>query len=139
MEHYKLFLWIGLSAIAIGVIIYFHVRKWSKKIRINLNEEGGIEKLTELFLVFDQKNAYLILELTETLVEEFKNYSTLTIPLVFRTPDLVGGLKLVFEIRQDYNLFDKIFCEPGMIKGYFKIVHLPGPELGWYKISLIPI
>lgn len=139
MEHYKLFLLITISVIIAGVIIYFHIKKWSKKIRINLNKEGGVEKLTELLLVFDQKKIYLILELTEPLVEEFKNYSMITIPLVFRTPDLVGGLKLIFEIKKDYKLFDKIFREPNKIKGYFKIEHQPGPELGWYKISLLPI
>lgn len=139
MDGFSYFIIIAVSVLAIIFILYLHLKRWLRKIKVNLEKANGIEKLIELLFLFDQKKVYLNITLTKELSDEFKNVSSLKLPLVFRSNNLSGGIRVVFDTGKDYRIFNKIFIEPNKINGYFKILHQPGPELGWFTIIMQPV
>jgi hypothetical protein len=136
MEKLPIAFIIASAGIAISFIIFLHIKRWSKKIRVNLNTKEGIQKFIELLFVFDQKVVFLNIILTPDLASEFKNGSTISLPQVYRSKSISGGFKVKFDSKNMDRLMKEAFIEPNRIKGYFKIIHEAGPELGWYTILL---
>lgn len=134
MENHVLL--IALSAVAVIAILYLHIKRWSRKIRVNLDNDQGIRKFIELLFIYDQKKVFLNIKLSFELAKEFRNASTISLPQIYRSKILSGGFRVVFEkTRKDTK--NKVFFEPDRLKGYFKVIHGQGPELGWYTILMI--
>ena len=112
------------------------MKRWRRRILVNLNENAGIQKFIEQLFVYDGKEVFLNIVLSPGLICEFKNFNSISLSQIYRSKNISGGFRVKFNCKNnDQLLYDK-FIEPNRIKGYFRIMHEAGPELGWYTILL---
>lgn len=136
MEELNIIIFTVLAVIAVIFVIYLHIKRWSRKIRINLTNDQGIRKFIELLFVYDQKVVFLNIVLSPEFVKEFKTSHSISLPQVYRSKNLSGGFRVIFDNHEKNRPMNRVLIEPNRIKGYFRIVHEAGPELGWYAIIL---
>jgi hypothetical protein len=125
-----------ISIIAALIVLFLHLKRWSKKIKVNLSSEQGIQKFIELLFIYDQKKVFLTIDLSPKFITEFKTHLTLTLPQIYNAYNISGGFLVMFDQAKKEDIFSKRFIEPNRIKGNFKILHQPKPELGWFTIQI---
>jgi hypothetical protein len=135
-ELFFILLIIALGLNLILYIVYLHVNRWSRKIKLNLNYKVNIDKLFGLLFLYDKKKVYINITLTDDHIEEFKSMSTISLPLIHRSNNISGGYRILFDMNDKEQILSKHFVQPNLIKGYFKVIHQTGPKLGWFSILL---
>jgi len=138
MEEYIYFIIFGI-AILIVIIIYFHTKKWSRRISVNLNKEKDIQKLIAFLFLFNKKQTFLNIILSPHHLTELTNNYSFSLPQSFSSSNIAGGFRVMFDIQNQGKSIHNYFIEPNKIKGHFEVLHQPGPELGWFTILLKPV
>jgi len=136
MEETSYIVLVTFSVVVVFFVIYLHIKKWHRKIKISLNDIQGIQRFIELLFIYNQKTVFLNLTLSPALTEEFKNNLTLSLPQFYSLKTISGGFRVIFDQDNKDRLLDKKFIEPNRLKGYFRVMHQPGPNLGWFIILL---